>query len=179
MYVRRLLLAVLMVVGLIAIPTTATASPLPTVHHSSSYCGITWGSGPKSDPTMGKGEIDNVRTGRHECFDRVVINIDGPPAGYSVQYVPQVLSDPKGDTVNVPGGAKLQVVIRHPSFAPTHVGDKVASTKGFRTLRSVVYAGSFEGLTTYGVGTRARLPFRVFSIPGGHGRIVLDVAHKW
>jgi hypothetical protein len=45
----------------------------------------------------------------------------------------------------------------------------------------VVYAGSFEGYTTLGVGTRARLPFRVFALagPGGDTRIVVDVAHRW
>ena len=61
------------------------------------------------------------------------------------------------------------------------VGQPVAAVAGFPTLRSVVYAGSFEGMTTFGVGTRARLPFRVFALagPGGHGRIVLDVAHRW
>ena len=55
------------------------------------------------------------------------------------------------------------------------------SVRGFGTLRSVVHAGSFEGDTTFGVGTRARLPFRVFTLagPGGHSRIVLDVAHRW
>jgi hypothetical protein len=45
----------------------------------------------------------------------------------------------------------------------------------------VVYAGSFEGMTTFGVGTRARLPLRVFTLagPGGHRQVVLDVAHRW
>jgi hypothetical protein len=45
----------------------------------------------------------------------------------------------------------------------------------------VVFGGSFEGQTLFGVGARARLPFRVFTLagPGGHSRIVLDVAHRW
>lgn len=182
MYVRRLLLAVLMAVGLIAIPATAataSADGMASSATSTPYCGITWGSGPKSDPTMGLGEIDTVRTGQHDCFDRVVFDIDGPPAGYHVEYVPVVTADGSGNPVTVPGAAKLQVVIRHPNYSPTHVGASVANVAGYQTLRSVVYAGSFEGQTTYGVGVRARLPFRVFSIPGGHGRIVLDIAHKW
>jgi hypothetical protein len=49
---------------------------------------------------------------------------------------------------------------------------------GFSTFRSITNAGSFEGQTTYGLGVRARLPFRVFTIAGGHGRIVVDVAHR-
>jgi hypothetical protein len=43
----------------------------------------------------------------------------------------------------------------------------------------VTNAGSFDGQTTYGLGVRARFPFRVFTIAGRHGRIVIDVAHRW
>jgi hypothetical protein len=90
--------------------------------------------------------------------------------------------------VSVPGGARLAVVLHHPSYdqdgRPTYtarVGQQVADVAGYRTLRSVVYAGSFEGYTTLGVGTRARLPFRAFALagPGGDTRIVVDVAHRW
>lgn len=168
--IRILVLALLLAVGAILLPQSASASP---------YCGLVWGSLTKSDATMSPGEIDNVRTGQHECFDRVVIDVDGPPAGYQVGYVSAVTADGSGQVVPTPGGAKLQAVIHHPSFAPTSLGHPVANVNGYRTLRSVVYAGSFEGYTTYGIGTRARLPFRVFSIPGGHGRIVIDVAHSW
>jgi hypothetical protein len=57
----------------------------------------------------------------------------------------------------------------------------VANTAGYRTLRDVVFGGSFEGHTTFAVGVRARLPFRVFVLtgPGSHSRIVLDIAHRW
>lgn len=168
--IRNILLVLLLSLSTILIPTTASAAP---------FCGITWGSLPKDDPTMGTGEVDTLRVGRHECFDRVVVDIDGPPAGFNVQYVQEVTADGSGAVVPTPGGAKLQVVVRHPSFAPTPLGTSQANVGGFQTLRSVVYAGSFEGQTTYGVGTRARLPFRVFTLPGGHGRIVIDIAHHW
>lgn len=154
----------------VLVPTSASAAP---------YCGITWGSLTKSIPEMGTGEVDTIRTGQHDCYDRVVIDIDGPPAGYHVGYVDQVTADGSGFVVPTPGGARLQFIVRHPNYSPTTVGSSQANVAGYRTLRSVVYAGSFEGQTTYGVGTRARLPFRVFTIPGGHGRIVLDVAHQW
>ena len=183
MYARRLLLALLMVVGLISVPF-ASASAVPANTTSASalslpYCGIAWGSGPKTSMVMGPGEIDNVRVGQHTCFDRVVVDVDGPPAGYDVRYVSEVTADGSGFPVTVPGGAKLQFVVRHPSFAPTRVGTHLQNVAGYRTIKSVVYAGSFEGQTTYGVGVRARLPFRVFTVPGGHGRLVLDIAHKW
>ena len=168
--IRNILLALLLALPLLLIPTTASASACPS---------IAWGSLPKDDPTMGTGEVDNLRAGRHECFDRLVVDIDGPPAGYNVRYVQEVTADGSGAVVPTPGGARLQLIVRHPNFSPIPIGASQANVAGFQTFRSIVYAGSFEGQTTYGVGTRARLPFRVFSIPGGHGRIVVDVAHKW
>ena len=69
--------------------------------------------------------------------------------------------------------------MRHPWLASPAPGRSVANVAGFTTLRSVVAAGSFEGITSFGVGVRARLPFRVLVLPGDHGRIILDVAHRW
>jgi hypothetical protein len=45
----------------------------------------------------------------------------------------------------------------------------------------VVYANSFEGSTSIGLGVRARLPFRAFTLdgPGSGSRLIVDVAHSW
>ena len=63
---------------------------------------------------------------------------------------------------------------------------RVVDVGGFRTVRQVVSAGSFEGYTTFGIGVRGRLPFRVFVLDGrGSGgpnvgsRLVIDIAHRW
>ena len=49
------------------------------------------------------------------------------------------------------------------------------------TFRDVVWAGSFEGITSVGLGVRARLPSRAFVLagPGDGSRLVIDVAHRW
>ncbi|HWD04249.1 MAG TPA: hypothetical protein VG674_17565 [Amycolatopsis sp.] len=42
------------------------------------------------------------------------------------------------------------------------------------------FAGSFEGLSTFAVGVRAMLPFRVFTQAGPRDqvrRVVVDLAH--
>ena len=164
---KRAIAFIVLLVGAFLIPVTASASTLS--------CPTGWGSLPESDPTMGTGELDTIRTGRHECFDRLVVDIDGPPAGYHVSYVDEVTADGSGFVVPTPGGARIQLVVRHPSYHTP----ALPSVSGFSTFRSVTWAGSFEGQSTLGLGVRARLPFRVFTIEGGHGRIVLDVAHRW
>ena len=158
-----LIASALLAVVLLASPASAAA------------CSTPFGSLPKDDPATGTGEVDTLRAGRHECFDRLVVDIDGPPAGYNVRYVDQVTADGSGAVVRTPGGARLQVIVRHPGLSPV----PLPNVAGFSTFRSVTNAGSFEGQTTYGLGVRTRLPFRVFTIAGGHGRIVVDVAHHW
>ena len=45
----------------------------------------------------------------------------------------------------------------------------------------MAFAGTFEAVTQIGLGVRARLPFRVFTLdgPGNGSRLVIDVAHRW
>ena len=152
------------------------------------YCGIRWGSAPKAAGAASEHPLGAVRTGRHQCFDRVVFELDGPADGYRVEYVSTLRSDGDGSRRAVAGGAVLRVQLAAGVFdqlGHSHYtrppGDHVAKVGGYRTLRDVVYAGCFEGTTTFGVGTRGRLPFRVLRLsgPGSHSRIVLDVAHRW
>lgn len=178
--IRLLLVALLALAGAaVAVPASAAA---PAV------CSTPWGSLAEADPDFGRAPLVAARTGRHACFDRVVFELAGPAGGYTVEYVNAVIQDGSGATLPVPGGARLQVQLRHPAYNdqgnatfPGQAGRQVADVRGYSTLRSVVYGGSFEGYTTFGVGVRARLPFRVFTLagPGGHSRIVLDVAHRW
>jgi hypothetical protein len=90
--------------------------------------------------------------------------------------------------IPVRGGARLQITLLapahdenyNPTFRPAN-RTEVVNVVGWRTFRQVVFAGTFEGQTTLGLGVRARLPFRVFTLhgPGSGSRIVVDVAHQW
>jgi hypothetical protein len=142
-----------------------------------SGCGIRWGSLPKSTPEMTGAELTGARPGGHDCFDRLVFDLAGrPAAGYDVRYVDVLRADGSGDVVPVAGGAVLAVTVRAPAYQRVRT-----SVVGYRTFRDVAWAGSFEGQTTFGLGVRARLPFRVFQLdgPGNASRLVVDVAHKW
>lgn len=174
--------AILVALGLgLLVPGPASAT--------TSYCGLTWGSLMKTDEAMSGAPVTNVRTGQHYCFDRLVVDLgSGPAPGYSVRYVGQITQDGSGKPVEIRGGARLQVVVRAPAYdgngdATYKSADQVelANVSGYQTFRQVVWAGSFEGQSTLGVGVRARLPFRVFTLdgPGSGSRLVVDVAHFW
>ncbi|MGW0327231.1 AMIN-like domain-containing (lipo)protein [Nocardia sp. NPDC003183] len=162
-------------VGLSTLPAAAAPSD----------CGLTWGSQDKTSPNYSTATVADVRAGRHECFDRLVIDLSGPAAGYLVGYVGTVTQDGSGATVPLRGGGFLQIAVFAPAYDdagnstynPSNRTD-LLSTSGYPTFRQVAFAGSFEGRTTFGLGVRARLPFRVSTFDNPT-RVVVDVAHSW
>jgi hypothetical protein len=175
------LTAMVMAVGLgLLAPGSASAA---------SYCGLVWGSLAKSNQAMSAASVTNVRTGQHYCFDRLVIDLKGKAGGYNVRYVSQVAQDGSGLPIKLRGGAFLQVTAHSPSydndtgkatFTPANRSE-VTNVSKYQTFRQLAWAGSFEGYTTLGLGVRARLPFKVFTLdgPGSGSRLVIDVAHHW
>ena len=163
----------------------ASAVPSPAA------CDLIWGSGEKTAGPLSTAPLLIVDTDRDECWDRVVFEFKGTVQGYSVRYSDRVLTDGEGRDL-VPytaGGAYLWVTLRAPAFDRTQIaasdvdiGDHVVDVDvPYETLRDVVFGGSFEGCSTFAVGVRARLPFRVMSLdgPSTQSRIVVDVAHRW
>lgn len=179
---RRISISI--VAALAALTTVLVAAQAGAAPAAEPYCGITWGSGPKSVSAGSLGQLVDIRAGRHECYDRLVFDVRGSaPAGYQVSYVDEVTEDPTGNPVPLRGGAKLQVTAfvpaydeaGQPTYEPANRAELVDVT-GFQTFRQVAWAGSFEGSTSVGLGVRARLPFRVFILDN---RVIVDVAHVW
>jgi hypothetical protein len=176
----------------VAVPAYAASAPAPTAAgvmsaSSTSSCGASFTLSAKTHKSTKSHPLVGVRAGKHTCYDRLVLEFRGPVNGYNVRYVKQVYQDPSGKPVPLAGRAKLQVtVIAHaedskgnPTYTPADPAH-VVNVSGFQSFRQVAWAGSFEGVTTLGVGVRRGLPFRVLLLagPGGHSRIVVDVAHN-
>lgn len=180
--------AFLALVGCLGLTSSASASSASA--SAAPYCGIVWGSLPKEDRNGSATSLAGVRTGRHDCYDRLVLDLNGGPApGYHVEYVDAVYEDGSGKLVPLCGGARLRIVVHapsydivdgHPTYTPANPAE-LSDVTGYQTFRQVADAGSFEGQTTIGLGVRARLPFRVFTLagPGTGSRLVIDVAHRW
>ena len=165
-----------------AVAQTPTAAAAPS-------CSVSWGSADRASGDLSAAaSITNVRSGRHTCYDRLVVNLSGRLSGYSVKYVDTVSEDGSGFPVALRGGARLQVVVMAPSYDTANLAtftpanpSELTNVSGFSTFRQVADGGSFEGQTTIGLGVRARLPYRAFIIsgPGNASRLVIDVAHRW
>jgi hypothetical protein len=184
-----------------AVPATAGAAAAGTARAAATCPAVSWGSLAKNGapaPGARPPTVRDVRSGRHACFDRLVVDLAGREPGFTVRYVGQVTEDGSGRVVRLRGGARLQVTVYAPAYDadgdPTYTPanrreltgpfpptDPHIGVTGYRTFRQVAWAGTFEGSTTAGLGVRARLPFRVLQLPGpGTGsRVVIDVAHTW
>lgn len=159
------------------------------------YCGITWGSTAKSAPAFTGAPVTGVRVGRHDCFDRMVVDVAGrPAAGYHVRYItPPYRAEGSGAPLLVAGGAVLQISAHAPAYdgngnstvpwggTAIVIRPDQFEAGGFRTFRDLVWGGTYEGYSSFGLGVRARLPFRVMQLdgPGTGTRLVIDVAHQW
>src|SRR3712207_1209212 len=146
-------IALAVAAGVVAAVVTAGVVPSPA--GAASYCGITWGSLAKAAPQMTQSPVTNARVGRHDCYDRLVIDLAGrPAAGYHVRYIdPPYRAQGSGNPLFVAGGAVIEVIANAPAYdssgnstVPWPVGHLIAreselKAAGFRTLRDLVYGG--------------------------------------
>jgi len=178
--VALILGALLGAVFLTAGSPAATAAP---------YCGITWGSVRDTQNVQSMdAAITNARAGEHACFDRFVVDVRGDIHGFDVQYVTQVTNEGSGAAIPLRGAADLKVVAYAKpydangvtTYSPAKKSEAVNVT-GYQTFRQVAFADTHAGQSTFGLGVRARLPFRTFILdgPGDGSRLVVDVAHRW
>jgi len=182
--VRPLVLALV-----VSIPPVAAVASAPTA--AASVCEAQWGSLVKKRTPYTSKQITNIRSGRHHCFDRLVIDLNGKGKGgpgYQAKYVTNVTKDGSGANVMLRGGAKLRLIVKAPAYddngrltyKPAN-WQELVDVAGYRTFRQVAWAGTYEGQTTIGLGVRTRLPMRVSVLndPAGGHRVIVDVAHRW
>ncbi|MGN9758182.1 AMIN-like domain-containing (lipo)protein [Streptomyces sp. SD31] len=171
--------------GVAAVPADATTATTT----QTTACPTGWGSQAETRSAATSESLTNIRTGRHACFDRMVVDVPGAGTrglGYSVRYVSRLYQDGSGNHIPVGGGAVIEVRVAAPAYDPdtgqptypVRAGQRLKGVDltGYRTFRDARFAGSFEGDTQIGLGVRARLPFRVWVATD---RIVVDVAHNW
>lgn len=155
-----------------------------------SACVLGWGAQEQVSEPMSGAPIVDVRAGVHDCFDRLVVDMVGTVVpGYAVRYVDTVRQIASGEPISLRGGAFLEIIVRAPaidvdtgtSTYPKAGQSELVDLAGFSTFQQIAWAGYQEGLTELGLGVRARLPFRVFTLPGpgDYVRFVVDVAHRW
>jgi len=115
--------------------------------------------------------VSAVRTAEHpECgYDRLVLDISGTMPSYSIRYVNQVIADPSGKPVTLPGVRYLLITL-HSAQAHNATGaatiSRAVQQPGYQALESWVVAGDFEGVVTLAVGLPTQVSIRTGELPG-------------
>lgn len=161
-----------------ALTATAALVPAPAAQAATrpaARCSVSWGSLPKTanvNPIRYGAALGPARTGHHACYDRIVFDVPGTVGSVAVGYV-----DDGGRT----SPKVLAVITKHRSPG-TSIANAALKVTGLPTIVGTD-AGAEWTTTEYGRAaiTRARLPFRVFTLkgPGSTNRVVVDVAHRW
>lgn len=151
--------------GATGAPPFAAATEADTAEHSAgSLVGVT-----------------DIRLGRHDGFDRVVLEVGGEGTpGWDVRYVDAPSSQGSGAEVAVDGRAVLQVTLTGTGYPADTGVEEWAGSDPLRAgdtevVTEVVWDGTFEGTSVAFVGTTARVPFRVYLLEEP-ARVVLEVA---
>jgi hypothetical protein len=127
-------------------------------------------------PAAGPALLTAVRVER----GRGELEFRGGPPGYRVQYIERpVQEDASGKTIDVKGGAVLQVHMEHASAADLANGGVAVYTgpkriDGTGPVLEAVDAGDFEGVLTWVLGVPSLLPFRVITLTNPP-RLVVEV----
>jgi hypothetical protein len=156
--VRRLAIAVL------AIALLATICAVPTLAIAV--------AAPAATPTL-----VGIRAAHRTGYDRVVLDFRGGlPASRRVSYVKGLVGDASGKPVRIAGQAILAVRLE-PAQAHDAAGRSTAPGRvafALPNVMTVVQAGDFEAVTTYGIGLARRQPFTVSTLRNP-SRVVIDI----
>lgn len=160
--------------------TTGPSTPPPTTGLPGA------GTTPVSTPPGENGPgltalLSDVRTGRHDGYERVVFEFAGEVLpGSSVRYeAPPFVADPSGEPVAVSGGAFLAVRMAWASgfdlsgdLGQVYTGP-TRLVVGAPVVSELVQTGDFEAVLDWVIGLDGRHPFRVSTLDDPV-RLVID-----
>jgi hypothetical protein len=117
-----------------------------------------------------------IRASHHPGLDRVVFEFKGGiPSKHHVKYVDELTGDASGLPVRIAGRAILRVRFE-PAKAHNASGSTARARKAFAlpNVMTVVRAGDFEAVTTYGIGLAKKTAVQVFTL-NNPSRVVIDI----
>ncbi|WP_366180084.1 hypothetical protein ABXS69_07450 [Actinomyces timonensis] len=125
--------------------------------------------------------VTGVRTGTHEDYDRVVVDLSGEGApGWRADWVADAGTQGKGDPIH-PSGAHILRVLGTGARMPSSAEEIASAQKalsadlGMPAIASVYYDPTVEAQYQLVLGTSSR-SYRVFAL-SSPTRLVVDVKH--
>ncbi|WP_018681991.1 AMIN-like domain-containing (lipo)protein [Actinokineospora enzanensis] len=122
-----------------------------------------------------------IRVGRHDTYDRIVLDFAGKVPQVAHEFTDELISDPSGDVEWLTGAEFVQLTLQ-PATAhdnagnQTYPGPRKFRTRELANVQAVVVDGDFEGVLSVGIGMRVKTSVAVFDL-SAPSRLVVDVAH--
>jgi hypothetical protein len=144
-----------------------------------------WPTGPRTLPAVtasGEPVLVEIRTGRHEGYERIVLQFAGAFGQVRVAYVPEVHADPSDQVIVLPGRAFLEITV-HDAYARwgqaagktnLYTGPDTV-TPGYPVVRQIRISGDFENVLSLGVGLDHAAGFQISRLRSPD-RLVIDVS---
>lgn len=125
-------------------------------------------------------KLKGIRTGRHDTFDRIVLDLRGP--------VPSDIFRTWGPVLRQPGSGRLfwlygcrfltvrveNVTAHNAQGEPTYKGPRRFRTPKLANVKAVGIIGDFEGGVEIGIGARTQKKVRIFTLKSPT-RVVIDI----
>lgn len=135
---------------------------------------------PDTNTGSGLVEATDLRFGRHDGYDRVVLDLGGSgQPSWRVEYVGEARGQASGDLIVIDGNAVLQMDVQGVMYpgedgAADYEGPDIIAPPPGGAIREVVVDSVFEGTVEIFVGVEAETPFRAYLLENPT-RLVLDV----
>ena len=130
--------------------------------------------------------LTDVRTGDHECHERIVFDFDadGFDAGqisyHHIGYRDPPFTGTQGDPIDVDGSAFLEIVMWHASgydieeLEPTYTGPEEIKPADLEFVQEIQLLEDFEATLVWVIGLDQRRAFTVFELDDPD-RLVIDI----
>jgi hypothetical protein len=140
---------------------------------------VTAGAVPAQSAVPDTPVLTGIRTRVHPTFDRIVLDLSGPPPQVSSRFVDDLTQDGSGDIAWLTGAAFAEVVAT-PAQAhddaghPSYPGAQKFRTRNLANVMAVAITGDYEAYLSIGVGMRRQTWVNVFTLTAPT-RVVIDV----
>jgi hypothetical protein len=128
----------------------------------------------------GHAELTNIRTGKHDNFERIVLDLNGLPSNFLSRETTEVANCGSGNPVPVPGAEIVETMLYNAAsyddnFNPTYTGPRNFVPQGLTNVKGIAITCDFEATLGIAVGYNDPNSWhKVFTLTNPD-RVVIDV----
>jgi len=129
---------------------------------------------------QGHAELTNIRTGKHDGYERIVLDLNGLPGNSMSREVAEVSNCASGNPVPMAGNEVLETMFfgaasYDENFDPTYTGPRNFVPQGLTNVKGIAFTCDFEA--TMGIAVsyeNANSWHKVFTLTNPD-RVVIDI----